>query len=81
MCFKQVNLLLTFLITLTGFAQSEQKGGPIHIEGLIVGAENQTVELFYLTNHLVRKSIPFFISLIFCLSCSFSLGVNALTFT
>lgn len=45
MCFKQVNLLLTFLITLTGFAQSEQKGGPIHIEGLIVGAENQTVEL------------------------------------
>lgn len=45
MCLKQFNLLLTLLLTFSLFAQNEQKGGPIHLEGLIVGGENQTVEL------------------------------------
>jgi thiol-disulfide isomerase/thioredoxin len=47
MCFKQLNVLFTFFLTFSLFAQepAQDQGGSIHIEGLIVGAENQQVEL------------------------------------
>lgn len=47
MRFKQINLLFTFLLSFSLTAQEvpEGTGGPIHIEGLIVGAENQQIML------------------------------------
>ena len=47
MRFKQINVLFSFFLTFSLFAQEppQNTGGPIHIEGLIVGAENQQIEL------------------------------------